>query len=336
MRLLVAGGFDANNAAQRERILAFGGALGAGIVEHGHVLLNGCRTELDTCVAEAAYRKLEAMGEPEPDKRVISYVLDGVAPSHSCGTIIRSQLPDWELDKATFYIPEQLQEADAVILVGGFGGTLRAANWARIAGKPLLPFTAFGGAASEIYRQELRDFDAKYAGLVEKLEYEQLNSVKSDWSEHATDVVALAEKVAESRSVLVIMSYADREELEDTYATFEMVTEKLGYKCDRVTEKNTEHRILPEILAQIRRAGFTIVDLTDLRENVFYELGYADGLGKQVIVTAKKGTQLPFDVADIPTIFWSGQQQLSRDLEERIRAVVKSAVPVAGPPIGPR
>ena len=139
MRLLVAGGFDANNAEQRVRILAFGGALGAGIVEHSHVLLNGCRTEFDTCVAEAAYGKLQAMGEPEPDKRVISYVLDGTTPSHSCGTIIRSQLPDWELDKATFYIPEQLQEADAVILVGGFGGTLRAANWARIARQAIAP-----------------------------------------------------------------------------------------------------------------------------------------------------------------------------------------------------
>jgi hypothetical protein len=335
MRLLVAGGFDANNVEQTERIQAFGRALGAGIIEHGHVLLNGCRTEFDTCVAEAAHAKLEEMRDPQPDKRVISYVLSGLTPSHSVGTIIRSQLADWELGQATFYIPEQLQEADAVILVGGFDGTFRAANWARIARKPLLPFTAFGGAAEEIYKQELRDFDTKYSGLVEKLEYEQLNSVKSDWTEHATDVVALAEKVAESRSVLVIMSYAERDELEDTYATFKDVVEKLGRKCDLVNEKNAEYRILPEILERIRRAGFVIVDLTDLRENVFYELGYADGLGKRVIVTAKKGTELPFDVKDIPTIFWGGQQQLRRDLEERILTVVKSAVPAASPPIGP-
>ena len=79
---------------------------------------------------------------------------------------------------------------------------------------------------------------------------------------------------------------------------------------------------------------YGFVDLTDLRPNVFYELGYADGLGKKVIATAKEGTDLPFDVKDIPTIFWSGQTQLRKDLEKRIRSVIKTAVPTTGPPIG--
>jgi len=225
-----------------------------------------------------------------------------------------------------------------VILVGGYEGTFRAANWARIAGKPLLPFTAFGGAADKIYEQELSEFELKYAGLVERLEYEQLNSFKDDdWDAHATDLLALAEKVAESRSVLVIMSYADRPELEDTYETFKAVVQgkPFDYRCERVTQESAGDRILPDILERIKRAAFTIVDLTDLRNNVFYELGYAEGLGKKVIVTAKEGTELPFDVKDIPTIYWSGQTQLKRDLEKRIRTVVKTAVPDAGPPIGP-
>ena len=108
----------------------------------------------------------------------------------------------------------------------------------------------------------------------------------------------------------------------------------MEYRCERVTQENAGDRILPDILERIRRAGFTIVDLTDLRPNVFYEMGFADGLGKKVIVTAKEGTHLPFDVKDIPTIFWSGRTQLRNDLIKRIRAVVKPAVPQAGPPIG--
>ena len=54
------------------------------------------------------------------------------------------------------------------------------------------------------------DFDEKYAGLVTRLEYEELNSVKNDWTEHATNLVSLAEKIAESRRVLVVMSYSAR------------------------------------------------------------------------------------------------------------------------------
>ncbi|HUO37884.1 MAG TPA: hypothetical protein VMU34_08595, partial [Mycobacterium sp.] len=70
--------------------------------------------------------------------------------------------------------------------------------------------------------------------------------------------------------------------LEDTYETFKAVVEgkPFEYRCERVTQENTGDRILPDILERIERAAFTIVDLTDLRNNVFYELGYADGLGK--------------------------------------------------------
>jgi hypothetical protein len=334
MKILVAGGFDADDREQEERVRGFCEALGCAVAENNHVLLNGCRTKLDELVVEATHRGLTDGGIKDADKRIVSYVLAGHQPVHQRGTILKSRLTDWDIAKATFYIPEQVQQADAVILAGGFEGTYRAANWARIANKPLLPFTAFGGAAQEIYEQELDRFAERYEGLVERLEYEQLNAVKQDWRDHATDLVALAEKVAVSRRVLVIMSYASRPELDDAYESFEQVTKELGYRCTRVTEANASERILPDILDRIQRAAFTVVDLTDLRPNVFYELGYADGLGKKVVVTAKSGTELPFDVKDIPTIMWDGQKQLKEDLRARIMEIMPTVIPSASPPIG--
>ena len=62
-----------------------------------------------------------------------------------------------------------------------------------------------------------------------------------------------------------------------------------------------------------------IADVSDLSPNVFYELGYAKALGKDVIVTAKKGTQLPFDIGDIPAIFW----EIQEDLKEGLRKYFK-------------
>lgn len=336
MHVLIAGGFANEDAVMTERIHAFCEALGRMVSEHGHTLLNGCRTEFDRLIAEAAYRDIAKRGESEPDKRVISYLLTGLHPVHNCGTIIRSRLTDWDIKGESFYIPEQVQQADAVILVGGFEGTFRAANWARIAQKPLLPFAVFGGAAEKIYAQELNDFDQKYSGFVERLEYEQLNSVKSDWGEHAADLIALAEKVAESRTVTVIMSYAGLADVEDAFDSFVQVCEELGYRCERLTEENAGDRILPDILDRIERAAFAIVDLTDLRPNVFYELGYAEGRGKKVIITAKAGTALPFDVKDMPTICWGSQRQLRDNLKKRIISIVKPASVVASAPVGRR
>ena len=330
MRILIAGGFDSDDVRVGE-IREFGQALGRAVASHGHTLLSGARTELDAIIARAA---LEALDDADPDRMIVSYVLSGQEPVHSCGTLIRSQLKNWEIGSANFYVPEQVQQADVVVLIGGFQGTIRAANWAEIARKPVLPFASFGGAAAEIYERELRTFDKRYWGRLERIEFEQLNGIK-DWMDHATDIVALAEKVAQSRDALVVMSYADRPDLKDAFATFQRVCRELGFRSDRVTEKNAASRILPEILERIRRAAFTIVDLTDLRPNVFYELGYADGLGGNVIVTAKRGTELPFDVKDIPTILWESYEDLADDLRARIRAVVQSAVNDASPPIGP-
>jgi len=326
VNILVAGGFDVGQEGQRELVEDFCIALGEAMMVRGHSLLSGARTDLDAMIARAAHAKLVTLEDPDPDRRVVSYVLAGHEPVHNYGTIIRSRLADWEIAKESFYIPEQVREADAIILIGGFEGTFRAANWARIAKKPLLPFTAFGGAAAKIYDQELNDFDEKYVGLADRLEYEQLNSVRSDWCERAASLVALAEKLAESRAVIVIMSYADRADLVDAYDSFQQVAAELGYDCVRVTEENAGDRILPDILKRIETAAFAIVDLTDLRPNVFYELGYANGLKKKVIVTAKKDTELPFDVKDIPTVFWESQKKLRDDLTARIRSVMKTSV----------
>lgn len=46
------------------------------------------------------------------------------------------------------------------------------------------------------------------------------------------------------------------------------------------------------------------------------------GLGKDVMFTAKKRTELPFDVGDIPTIFWKTQDELKK-LHECIAGLVR-------------
>jgi len=136
--------------------------------------------------------------------------------------------------------------------------------------------------------------------------------------EKAQRVVALAEKLAVSRQVTAIMSYSQRPELEDAYDSFRSVCAELGYDCQRVQDTNTLGRILPHIVERIEHSAFVIADLTELKSNVFFELGYAEGMKKPVVVTAMAGTQLPFDVKDVPTIFWDGQRKLRDELRAKI------------------
>jgi hypothetical protein len=59
-----------------------------------------------------------------------------------------------------------------------------------------------------------------------------------------------------------------------------------------------------EIFEAIHRAGLVVIDLTGVRPNCMMELGYALARRRRVVISAKKGTTLPFDEDKLPTYIW--------------------------------
>lgn len=329
LKILVVGGYDRLADQNVEDVQHFCRALGTQIIRQGHALLNACQTDFDADVARAAHEALQGRPETEIDRRLISFVLSGTTASHTLGRVLRSRLVSWDTEYADF-VPEPVQMADAVIMVRGFDGAKRAAWWARHAKKPLLPVAAFGGAAKELFEREIEEFGQRYASTVDILDYQILNAPTRDWPRMAASVVALAENLATPNKALVIMSYTQVEpvatELANAFDSFKGACEAYRYRCDRVTETNTKDTsIVAEILKQVTDSAFVIADLTELKQNVFFELGFARGLGKRVIVTAKEGTELPFDVKDIPVTFWRpiDPLRLRTNLIERLRPIAE-------------
>ena len=62
--------------------------------------------------------------------------------------------------------------------------------------------------------------------------------------------------------------------------------------------------ITEAIVHNLKTADLVIADLTDLNSNVFYELGIRHHTGKPTILFAAAGTELPFDIHNIPVIFY--------------------------------
>jgi hypothetical protein len=331
VKLLVAGGFDEHNQDLLKQQQDFAMLLGREIILQGHVLLNACLTSFDAAIAESAYQTAKKEGK-DPNKQLVSYALPGQELAHELGNILQSQLQNWELGGARLRVPEPIQLADAIILVGGFEGTNRAANWARIAHKPLLPVTRFGGTAEQVYREEYDHFE-RYKGRISKSDYENLTQLKSPLADFVKQVVVLAQMAQASRAVFVVMSFSGDPErpdlkaaLEDVLGTYKDVCSKFDYLCERVDDASNVPRILPEILEKISGCAFAIVDLSVNSANVYYELGYAEGQNKPVIVTAKKDTELPFDVKDVPVIFWENQTGLRNTLSEKIAELADTSV----------
>lgn len=110
-------------------------------------------------------------------------------------------------------------------------------------------------------------------------------------------------------------------DLEDVLDAIKEAAQRCGVNAERVDEPHSNDRITDRILESIRKAEFVIVDLTGARPNVFYEAGYAQGLGKTPIYIARDGTKLEFDLKDYPIIFFRSLKALKDSLEARIRGL---------------
>jgi hypothetical protein len=111
--------------------------------------------------------------------------------------------------------------------------------------------------------------------------------------------------------------------LEDTLDAIKEAARRCGLHAERVDEPEYNERITDRILDSIQRAEYVIVDLSRSKPNVFFEAGYAHGIGKTPVYVAEEGTKLEFDLKDYPVIFYGSFKELREKLEKRLRATSK-------------
>ena len=104
--------------------------------------------------------------------------------------------------------------------------------------------------------------------------------------------------------------------------------EDAGYEPLRVDRQPSLHRIDDQIAAEIRRSRFVVADFTHdergARGSVYYEAGYAHGLGIPVIFTCRQDQldDLHFDTRQHFHIDWTQPADLRQPLGQRIEALI--------------
>lgn len=94
---------------------------------------------------------------------------------------------------------------------------------------------------------------------------------------------------------------------------------ELNSYCERVDEQIFSERILDRIYNQISKADIIIADMTGRNPNVFYEVGYAHGIGKKVILLTQNSDDIPFDLKHFPHIIYKGMiKTLSEQLKKKL------------------
>ncbi len=145
-----------------------------------------------------------------------------------------------------------------------------------------------------------------------------------------------------SNTAFVAMWFHDK--VSDAYNKgIEPAIREAGYEPMRIDRIPHSGKIDDRIIAEIRRARFMVCDLTSglvddrdavtgktevARGSVYYEAGFAQGLGKPVIWTCRKDfldhNRIHFDVRQYACIPWEEgkEEDLREALYERIRAEI--------------
>jgi len=138
----------------------------------------------------------------------------------------------------------------------------------------------------------------------------------------------------------VIMPYGEKNDAQGAVTDFDVVYEeiieevvanRLEIRClrsDKVQAPGWVHR---DMLQHIVQADVTVVDISTLNPNVFYELGVRHALRKGVtVLIRKKGTQIPFNIRGLRIIEYDldikSAHKAQNEIEQFIRNGLKAEI----------
>jgi nucleoside 2-deoxyribosyltransferase len=103
-----------------------------------------------------------------------------------------------------------------------------------------------------------------------------------------------------------------------------LAVQDAGFEAIRIDQKEHNNEITDEIMAEIRNCQLMVADFTGQRAGVYYEAGFAIGLGRPVIWCCRRDEigSLHFDTNHKNHIDWQTPEELRERLYRRIRATI--------------
>lgn len=156
-----------------------------------------------------------------------------------------------------------------------------------------------------------------------------------------TRVYDLRKSNVQNKDVFVAMSF--HESANDIRQAIKKGIDEAGYSSLLMDEIVHNHQIVPEMLRLIRESRFMIMDISQPNFGAYYEAGYAQGLGKEVIITCSQevwdkkdfscekdkdciykqiSTKPHFDIAQKQVLKWKDYKDLTKQLTEWIKHLI--------------
>lgn len=190
----------------------------------------------------------------------------------------------------------------------------------------------YAGAATYLFDYDYPIAFAKNVGefhfLIQQLANEKLISREPDGRFTLTldgwkRVRELKQRTATSNQAFVAMWF-DAEMNPSWKQGFEPALTQAQYNPFRVDLDEHNGKIDDHIIANIRKSGLLVADFTGNRGGVYFEAGFAMGLGVPVIWTCRTDheNKLHFDTRQYNHILWATPKELKKKLTARIEATL--------------
>lgn len=269
---------------------------------------------LDVCVAviQRAYTLYISVDDDEPvlrsDDPLLTAASHGDAHLLLCAREVLTQHPPGPLG-------------------GGTSGT-DSTEWTRMLNEAAIP--AFKNIAT------IGEFLAAQEGIIQDDPYRRgrgwtpaLPATRPPGLSAAAVLPATSGNAATRADLFVIMPFSEPWS-DGTYALIRRAVGQIDapdgalrlYRADEIAEPG---QITQQVKAAIDSAHVIIADATHVNPNVMWELGYADGLGKAIVILNQDPQSSPFDIVDRRQVAYDlssadkDEQNLIRHLTEALR-----------------
>lgn len=124
-------------------------------------------------------------------------------------------------------------------------------------------------------------------------------------------------------SIFVVMPFSETWS-DETYDIIKEVCNNLDVKLNRADEILGSQSIYNDIITNIIESDIIIVDITVKNANVFYELGYAHALKKNVILIRQPHNNVPFDIAQFRYIEYELSFKKAKEFQRRLTDTINN------------
>jgi hypothetical protein len=98
-------------------------------------------------------------------------------------------------------------------------------------------------------------------------------------------------------------------------------------RCQRADDIWVHHHVIQDIVDLIAKARVVVCDCTGKNPNVFYEIGIAHALGKDVIFITQSKNDIPFDLQHLRYVPYFPNTQGLEDLTAAVQGRLKTLIP---------